>query len=816
MGKNRIQQRNLEKRKRQEEKLQKKEKELKKVAKETKKIKSNQKKSSSFLDFLKKENKRFTIEDTIPYKKMYRNGICYIGDGKYNKVIKYEDINYQLALEEDRDLIFNQFAGFLNSFDETTELQMSFVNQVGRNKEMEHAITIPDQEDDFNDIRKEFREMLKDQLAKGNNGLKKSKYIVFGTKSDTYEQAKPVLERIEIDVLSNLKSMDVRAETLTGLERLKLLHDMMNPDKTFSYNGERLEEVDTRSIVMPTTFSFKSGNYMQMGDYLCKTSHFQILASELSDRLLSEILSVEENMYVSFHIHAIDQVDAIKMVKRKNTDLQKMMIEEQKKAVRSGYDMDIIPSDLTVYGKDIKNLLTDLQSRDERMFEVSIVIMNLSKSKEKLDNTVAQISSICNRNNCALKNLTHQQEQGFMSALPLGVNKIEIKRLLTSSSTAVFMPFTTEELFMESDTSLYYGLNALSHNLIMADRKDLKNPNGLILGTPGSGKSFAAKREMANAILVTEDDVLICDPEGEYGNLVRQFNGEVIKISAKSKDYLNPLDINMNYGDGDAPLKDKANFVMSMLELVVGGSGLTAAEKSVIDRCLPKIYKDYFANPIPENMPILSDLYNLLQEQEENVGRKLATEMEIYVTGSLNVFNHRSNVDLNKQLLCFDIKELGTQLKKIGMLVIQDQVWNKVSSNRGTNKATRYYIDEFHLLLRDEQTAQYSVEIWKRFRKWGGIPTGITQNVKDLLGSPEIENIFDNTDFVLMLNQASGDREILARKLKISPFQLNYVTNSNAGEGLLFFGNTIVPFVDKFPKDTILYKKMTTKPEEVE
>lgn len=401
-----------------------------------------------------------------------------------------------------------------------------------------------------------------------------------------------------------------------------------------------------------------------------------------------------------------------------------------------------------------------------------------------------------------------------MSVLPLGVNKIEIDRGLTSSSTAVFMPFTTEELFINSSNSLYYGLNALSHNLIMADRKKLKNPNGLILGTPGSGKSFSAKREMANAILVTDDDVIICDPEGEYGNLVRQFKGEVIKVSSKSKDYLNPLDINMNYGDGDAPLKDKANFIMSMLELVVGGSGLTAEEKSVIDRCLPKIYEKYFENPEPCNMPILQDLYDMLKGQEEKVGKKLATEMEIYVSGSLNVFNHRSNVDLNKKLLCFDIKELGSQLKKIGMLVIQDQVWNKVSQNRG-NKATRYYIDEFHLLLKDEQTASYSVEIWKRFRKWGGIPTGITQNVKDLLMSKEIENIFDNTDFVLMLNQASGDREILARKLKISLPQLRYVTNSNEGEGLLFFGNTIVPFLDKFPKDTILYQKMTTKPEEV-
>lgn len=818
MAKNQVKERQLAKRRKQEENLLKKEKELKKESRKAgmEKITNRNSEKSSFFDIFKKEKKRYTIEDTIPYKKMYRNGICYVGDGKYNKLIKYEDINYQLALEEDRDLIFNQFAGFLNSFDETTELQLSFVNQVGRNREMENAITIPDRGDEFDIIRKEFREMLRDQLAKGNNGLKKSKYIVIGASGESYSQVKPILERIEIDVLSNLKSMGVRAETMTGIERLKILHDMLNPDDIFEYDGEMMEKRDTRSLVMPYTFKFNSSKYMQMGNYICSLSHFQIFASELSDRMLSEILSVEDNMYVSFHIHAIDQVDAIKAVKRKNTDIQKMMIEEQKKAVRAGYDMDIIPSDLNVYGNDIKNLLTDLQSRDERLFSVSIIIMNLSRSKEKLDNTVAQISSICNRHNCALKNLTHQQEQGFMSVLPLGVNRIEIKRQLTSSSTAVFMPFTTEELFMASDTSLYYGLNALSHNLIMADRKKLKNPNGLILGTPGSGKSFAAKREMSNAILVTEDDVIITDPEGEYGNLVRQFNGEVIKISAKSKDYLNPLDINMNYGDGDAPLKDKANFVMSMLELVVGGSGLTAAEKSVIDRCLPKIYKDYFDNPVPENMPVLSDLYNLLMEQEENVGRKLATEMEIYVTGSLNVFNHRSNVDLNKKLICFDIKELGNQLKKIGMLVIQDQVWNKVSSNRGTNRATRYYIDEFHLLLRDEQTAQYSVEIWKRFRKWGGIPTGITQNVKDLLGSPEIENIFDNTDFVLMLNQASGDREILARKLKISPFQLNYVTNSNAGEGLLFFGNTIVPFIDKFPKDTILYRKMTTKPEEAE
>ena len=568
-------------------------------------------------------------------------------------------------------------------------------------------------------------------------------------------------------------------------------------------------------VITPDSFNFIPSKYFKFGKFIGAVSHLQILASELSDRMLAEFLDIDDNINISFHIKAVEQTEAIKMVKRKNTDIDKMKIEENKKAVRSGYDMDILPSDLITYGDNIKLLLKDLQTRDERMFIVTIVFMNFARTVQKLDSTLSQISSIASRHNCKLKRLDHSQEQGFVSVLPLGVNKVEIDRGFTSSSTAVFLPFTTEELFINSSNSLYYGLNALSHNLIMADRKKLKNPNGLILGTPGSGKSFAAKREMANAILTTDDDVIICDPEGEYGNLVKQFNGEVIKVSAKSRDFLNPLDINMNYGDGDAPLKDKANFIMSMLELVVGGSGLTAEEKSVIDRCLPKIYEKYFNEPSPQNMPILQDLYDMLKNQEEKVGKKLATEMEIYVSGSLNVFNHQSNVDLDKQLICFDIKELGTQLKKIGMLVIQDQVWNKVSRNRNTGKSTRYYIDEFHLLLKDEQTSQYSVEIWKRFRKWGGIPTGITQNVKDLLASKEIENIFDNTDFILMLNQATGDRDYLCVKLKISKDQEKFVTNSKAGEGLIFFGNTIVPFVDNFPKDTILYQKMTTKPEEM-
>jgi len=514
----------------------------------------------------------------------------------------------------------------------------------------------------------------------------------------------------------------------------------------------------------------------------------------------------------TMHIQSVDQTKAIKTIKRKITDLDKMKIEEQKKAVRSGYDMDIIPSDLATYGGEAKKLLADLQSRNERMFLMTFLVMNTADNKQQLENIAFQASGIAQKHNCTLVRLDFQQEQGFMSSLPLGLNQIGIQRSLTTSATAIFVPFTTQELFQSSGEALYYGLNALSNNLIMVDRKQLKNPNGLILGTPGSGKSFSAKREITNIFLITTDDIIICDPEAEYYPLVNRLNGQVVKISPTSTDYVNPMDINLNYSEDENPLSLKSDFILSLCELIVGGKeGLQPVEKSIIDRCVRLIYADYLVDPIPEKMPILEDLYNALENQEEKEAQHIRAALEIYVAGSLNVFNHRTNVDITNRLVCFDIKELGKQLKKLGMLVVQDQVWNRVTVNRAEKRATRYYMDEFHLLLKEEQTAAYSVEIWKRFRKWGGIPTGITQNVKDLLSSREVENIFENSDFIYMLNQASGDRQILAKQLNISPHQLSYVTQSGEGEGLLFYGNVILPFADKFPKDTELYRIMTTK-----
>ena len=765
--------------------------------------------------------KEKSAQDSIPYLRMFPDGICHVTDQLYTKTIGFQDINYQLAQNEDKTAIFESWCDFLNYFDSSIHFQFSFLNMTANAKDYESSIAIKPQQDDFDSIRTEYADMLHNQLAKGNNGLTKTKYLTFGIEADSIRIVKPRLERIENDLWNGLKRMGVSAESLDGKERLKLCHNMIRMDgnESFRFDWKWLvpSGLSTKDFIAPSSFEFREGRTFKTGGKYGAVSFLQILAPELNDRVLADFLDMESNLLITMHIQSVDQVKAIKTIKRKITDLDRMKIEEQKKAVRSGYDMDIIPSDLATYGGEAKKLLEDLQSRNERMFLMTFLVMNTADNKQQLENITFQASGIAQKHNCMLIRLDFQQEQGFMSSLPLGLNHISIQRSLTTSATAIFVPFTTQELFQSSGESLYYGLNALSNNLIMVDRKRLKNPNGLILGTPGSGKSFSAKREITNIFLITSDDIIICDPEAEYYPLVERLGGQVIKISPTSEDYINPMDINLNYSDDESPITLKSDFILSLCELIVGGKeGLQPVEKSIIDRCVRLIYADYFADPIPEKMPILEDLYNALENQQEKEAQHIRAALEIYVTGSLSVFNHRTNVDITNRLVCFDIKELGKQLKKLGMLVVQDQVWNRVTVNRAEKRATRYYMDEFHLLLKEEQTAAYSVEIWKRFRKWGGIPTGITQNVKDLLSSREVENIFENSDFIYMLNQASGDRQILAKQLNISPHQLSYVTQSAEGEGLLFYGNVILPFADKFPKDTELYRIMTTKPNEIE
>ena len=760
-----------------------------------------------------------SAQDSIPFERMFPDGICRVEGRFYSKTIQFQDINYQLSQSEDKDAIFDGWCDFLNYFDASVRFQFSFVNSAANKETYRDHITIPLRGDEDDSLRAEYSRMLQDQLERGNNGLIKNKYLTFGIEADGYKTAKPRLERLETDILNNFRKLGVKAEPLDGKARLALMHGIFHIDgqEQFKFDWKLLAPsgLSVKDFIAPSSFEFASSRYFKMGAKYGAVSFLNILAPELNDRLLADLLDMDSSLVVSMHVKALDQLNAIKTVKRKLTELNATKIQEQKKAVRSGYDMDILPSDLATYGTEAQKLLQELQSRNERMFLLTFVVVNTADSLKALNNTVLQAKGVAQKHNCQLVSLDFQQEDGLMSCLPLALNRIEIQRGLTTSSLAIFVPFTTQELFQRESGAFYCGTNALSGNLIMVDRLKQKNPNGLILGVPGSGKSFAAKREMFSVYLLTSDDIIICDPEAEYWPLVKRLHGQVIKISPTSKQYVNPMDLSLDYSDDDNPLSLKVDFILSFCDIVVGSKeGLKPVEKTIIDRCVRMVYRDYLADPKPENMPILQDLYDCLREQDEKEAQFLATALEIYVTGSLNVFNHRTNVDIANRVVCYDIKELGKQLKQLGMLVVQDQVWNRVTRNREAGKITRYYVDEFHLLLRGELAA-WSVEIWKRFRKWGGVPTGVTQNVKDLLASPEVENILENSDYICMLNQAPGDRQILAQKLNISPHQLSYVTQANEGEGLLFYGNVIVPFVDRFPKDTEMYRMMTTKPNEI-
>ena len=758
-----------------------------------------------------------SAQQTIPYVAMHPDGICQLPGGLYTKTVEYEDINYAVASTEDQTAIFGGWSSFLNYFDSSLPFQLSFVNRRSRSVSR-YKVNIPAQHDDFDSIRGEFVDMLKGQIAKSNNGIVRSKYITFGLPAGSAAEARPRLDRVEADVMGNFKRLGVQSRPLDGRDRLAALHGQLHPGSRepfrFSWKDIPKTGMGTKDFIAPDSFDFRQSRTFRVGQSWGAASYLQILASEMSDKLLAEILELDAELTVTLHVQTVDQLKAIKTIKGKISDIGRMKAEEQKKAVRAGYDMEILPPDLITFSKDAAELLADLQSRNERMFLLTFTVVNLAPSRQRLENDVFTVSGIAQKYNCALKRLDWQQEQGFVSSLVLGYNGIEIQRGMTTSSTAIFIPFMTRELRMDGQ-ALYYGMNALSHNVIMADRKKLKSANGMYLGSTGSGKSFAAKRELINVFLATSDRIVVVDPMGEYAPLVRRLGGQVIEIAPDSPNHINPMDIQLSTNDEDSPLSMKADFLLSLCELIVGGKeGLQPIEKTVIDRCVRLVYRELALGIGSGDMPLLQDLYEELLKQPEPEARRVATALELYCTGSLNLFNHPTNVQTDARVVCIVLKGMGENLRKIAMHITNEFVTSAVNTNHAEGLATWCYFDEFHILLRDPLTASYFVAVWKMLRKKGCVPSALTQNVKDLLASREIEAILDNTDFMILLSQAQSDRAILAKQLGISEHQLSYITHSNSGEGLLFYGSVTIPFVDRFPKGEI-YNLLTTRPEDM-
>ena len=775
-----------------------------------------------------------TAQKSLPFIKMYEEGICQVTDTFFCRIVEFEDINYELLEVEERGEVLEEYSKFINYFDPSIKFELFFFNRKVSAKRLKERFDIPLQSDDFDDIREEFAEILKNQAAKGNNGIIKSKYVVFGKDFDSFEDAKAQLANISKDVVRNLNNMGATAKRLEGKEWLLLLHDYFVQSTKekfiFDYKTAKEEGRSEKDYIVPKRFDFSEKDSFMEGNIIGKSYYLDVVSPRMNDEFVKKLLEVDGNFSVSIHLNSLGPVEALKVVKRALTDIQSKKIDEQKKAFKGGWDMDIVSADIVTYEQDLMELSNDLNSSNQKLFYTTILITVFGKNEQDLKKTFQGINGFVQQANCQLIMYDNRQEQALFTSAPLCANSFKKERLFTTKVNAVMVPFRTQELFMD-DPAIYYGLNALSNNMILADRKRLRTPNGLILGTPGSGKSFSAKREILSCFLTTKDEIIICDPEGEYYPVVEALNGQVVKLATNSTAYLNPMDIQLSHKGDKEAIQLKSAFVITLIDLIAGGTtGLGNDEKGIIDECIRDIYDKYFKDPKPENTPILADLYQALVSYDPRVGNpymeehlcmearkqavRIANSLNLYVNGSQNYFNHRTNVDSNNRILCFDIRDLSNQLKEIGMLIVQDAVWNRVSKNRERKLSTRYYCDEFHLLLKEKQTADYSIEMWKRFRKWGGIPTGLTQNVTDFLKSPDIEGILGNSDFIYLMNAHKDEREILKKAYNLSEEQLKHITNSEQGCGLIIFDNYVIPFVDRYPSNTKTFAIMDTKPRE--
>jgi len=785
-------------------------------------VKLTAKQKKKIVREIRERNKQSSasVQSLIPYTAMFRDGICRISNHQYSKMIAFSDINYETEDDNVHAGIFDAWCDFLNYFDSSVTVQIcSVVLKIDIN-ELEKNVIISNNSDDpeIKEIQDVYSEIIRQQLIKGNNEYSRVKYIVFGVDSDSIKNARVKLNGITRDLVSSLESLNIKAHPLNGVERLEVMRNMLNPlnFEPFLFNYDLVKDtgLSTKDFIAPTSVEFTKNDFC-IGENNCygKSFRLDIKCEKLNDGMLRKLMEENSNIMCSIHLKSLNNEHAIKLLKRKLTNIESSKVSEQQKAARKGYDIDILPPDLVTYDKDVTKTLRNVESGADHMFITTVIFTVMEKDQKTLNTVVDSLKSTARQYSCFLKPLDYKQKEGLVSSLPLAYNEINVQHKLQTRSVAGLMPFTTVELFQKTGEQLYGGLNQLSGNIIMTDRKKLDNPNGLILGTPGGGKSFFVKKEILSTYGATDDDIMICDPESEYGAITRRLKGQVIVISPASTDYLNPLDINLMEGDNiENAIKEQTDYLLNLFNLMIGGRyGLDAGELSMLDNAAQRVYESYFENPVPENMPTLTDIYNIIAQREDSDDKNsLCAKMERFVTGTSNFFNHRTNVDVNNRIVCYDIQGLGEQLKKVAMATVQNHVWHRVRYNRAHGKYTRYYMDEFHLLLRDKQTAEYSLEVFKRFRKFGGIPTGITQNVTDLTSSPQVQNIFANCEYIVMLKQKGEDVGILEETLGIPHKAIRYVTNNAKGSGLLFYGGIIIPFEDDFPKDNIVYDTITT------
>ena len=754
-----------------------------------------------------------SVQDAIPIQRVWEDGIFQLGN-RFSKSYSFTDINYQIASKEDKTAMFLDYSELLNALDSGASAKITIRNRQVNRAEFENSILLPMKGDSLDRFREEYNQMLLSKVTGSSNSIVRERTITLTVAKKNIAEARSYFDRVGTDLLTHLARLSSVGRELDLGERLELFREFFRGEPAaFPFELKQQSKLGHhfKDWLCPNAMEFAKDHF-RLDSRWGRVLYLQGYASYIKDTLISELCDLDRSLMLSMDILPVPTDEAVREIQNKLLGVETNAANWQRKQNAANNFSAVLPYDMEQQRKETKEMLDDLTNRDQRMMFGLVTLVHLADTKEQLDSDTETILTVARKHLCQMSTLRWQQKDGLDTVLPYGLRKIHALRTLTTESTAVLIPFRAQEILQGG--GIYYGQNAVSKNMIVADRRRLLNGNSFRLGVSGSGKSFSAKEEIVSIALSTDDDILILDPESEFGFLTEALGGEVIRVSASSDTHINALDMDKAYGDERNPLIEKSEFILSLFEQLVGAGGVSAKEKSILDRCTYDVYREYVANNYQGEVPTLKDLYQSLLKQPEPEARGLALSSELFITGSLNTFAQPTNVDTKARIIAYDIRELGEQLMPIGMLVTLDAIFNRVIQNWKKGKTTWVFADEFYLLFRYQYSADFFYKLWKRIRKYNGLVTGLTQNVEELLRSDTARLMLANSEFLILLNQSPTDRDELAKLLHISDTQLSYITNVSAGCGLIRCAGNIVPFENSFPRHTQLYKLMTTKPDE--